>query len=81
MTLAKLIENVASTGNLTPDLAAWANQIRIDGNDAAHEVITVGRAKEMQVFTELVLRYVFELPGMLNEAQQKTPEDEDNAGE
>ena len=79
MSLVKRIAAAAKAGDLTPDLADWAHQIRIDGNDAAHDVITVGQAKDMQVFTELVLRYLFELPGMLKEAQQRISKDKDNA--
>lgn len=80
MSLAKRIATAAEDGDLTPDLAAWADQIRIDGNDAAHDKITIGQAQDMQVFTELVLRYLFELPGMLEKARGRTQKDEDNGG-
>ena len=79
MSLAKRIAAAAEAGDLTQDLADWAHQIRIDGNDAAHDEITGNQVQAMQIFTELVLRYLFELPGMLKEAQQRMPKDEDNA--
>ena len=68
------ITAAAKAGDLVPALADWAHQIRIDGNDAAHDEITVGQARDMQIFTELVLRYLFELPGMLKKAQQRPEE-------
>ena len=80
MSLAKRITAAAEAGNLTSDLADWAHQIRIDGNDAAHDEITGDQVQDMQVFTELVLRYLFELPGMLKEAQQRISKDKDNTG-
>jgi len=69
MTLHQRIEAAARAGNLTRDLAAWATRIRLDGNDAAHDMITVEQAKDMQVFTEPVPRHMFELPGMLEKAR------------
>lgn len=61
------IDKAAEAGAITRDLAEWAHRIRLDGNDAAHEdaVPTAEEIREMQHFTELVLRYVFSLPGML----------------
>ena len=31
------IKSAAETGKITQDMADWANRIRLDGNDAAHE--------------------------------------------
>ena len=64
---------------LTPDLAAWANQIRLDGNDAAHEEEPFSQqdAKRLAVFTDMVLRYLFTLPGMLAQAQSEPESDAD----
>ena len=65
--LVDRIEKAAKQGELTPELAKWAHQIRIDGNDAAHEEKPFSEedAKRLQTFTELVLIYLFMLPGML----------------
>jgi len=69
MTLIKRIETAAEAKDLTPALAEWAHQIRLVGNSAAHDRITLDQVKDMRLFTELVLRYLFELPTMLKEAR------------
>ena len=67
------IKEAADSGLLTQDMADWANHIRVSGNEAAHgDDYTMKQAKALQVFTELVLIYLFELPGRLSEEQQKT---------
>jgi len=68
--LKERIEIAAGKGHLTRDLADWADHIRLDGNNAVHEDITSDQVRNMRIFTELVLRYLFELPGMLEEARQ-----------
>ena len=71
-TLYERIKRAADRHDLTPELAKWAHQIRLDGNDAAHDEKPFSEedAKRLQVFTDLVLRYLFTLPEMVKEAQQ-----------
>ena len=71
-TLAQRIEKARESGELTASLADWANKIRLDGNQAAHDETPFTRkdAETLQVFTNLVLQYLFTLPGMLNEAKK-----------
>ena len=74
------IDNAADAGAITKDLAEWAHRIRLDGNEAAHEEEPFSSAEiqELQRFTELVLLYMFTLPGMLKAwSEQK---DEEAAG-
>ena len=61
---------------LTPELAKWAHQIRLDGNDAAHkeEPFEEEDAKKLCDFTRLVFYYLFTLQGMLEKSQNKTGE-------
>ena len=70
------IKKAEEARGLTPELAAWAHQIRLDGNDAAHEEepFTKEEAESLHTFTDLVLRYLFTLPGMLAEAQGASSE-------
>ena len=70
------IDKAANQHGLTADLAEWAHQIRLDGNEAAHEEESFSRedAERLQTFTELVFRYLFTLPGMLEQAR-RAPED------
>lgn len=58
---------------LTPDLQEWAHQVRLGGNDAAHdeEPFTKEEAEELLDFTELYLTYVYTLPGRLAERKAR----------
>ena len=70
------IKKAAAQQKLTPDLAKWAHQIRLDGNDAVHEEYPFSKndAEKLRDFTHLVFLYLFTLPGMLEESQKKTEE-------
>ncbi len=73
--LADRIQEAATKGLLTKDMADWATQIRLGGNDAVHKGdYTQEEAEDLKVFTELLLRYLFELPGNLKEAREKADE-------
>ena len=50
---------------ITPDMRAWADHVRVEGNAALHdpEEFDEADAKALRFFTEMFLRYVFELPG------------------
>ena len=67
--LVTRIDKAAKSGNLTPQLAEWAHHVRLEGNDAVHDddPFTVKEAEALFRFTELVLMYLFTLPGMLKE--------------
>lgn len=43
----------------------WADHVRVEGNDALHdpEEFSEDDAKPLRLFTEMFLRYMFELPG------------------
>ena len=70
-TLYDRIEDAKSVGGLTADLAKWSHQIRLDGRNAVHEEEPYSKeeAERLCAFTNLVLQYLFTLPGMLKEAQ------------
>ena len=72
-TLQQRIKKAADQRELTPDLAEWADQIRLDGNEAAHDEKPFSEedAKRLQTFTNLVLIYLFTLPGMLAKARSE----------
>ena len=69
--LKQRIDKAAEVDAITKDLAKWAHRIRLDGNDAAHadNPISSDDLKDLHRFTELVLLYLFSLPGMLEEWQ------------
>ena len=78
-TLKRRIDKAAEAHEFTPALAEWAHQIRLDGNDAAHEEKPFSKeeAERLQTFTELVLRYLFTLPGMLEQARIVTASEQE----
>jgi hypothetical protein len=48
----------------------WANHIRLEGNDATHEMKgTFEEAKEIVNFVHIFLQYTYELPYMINKAK------------
>jgi hypothetical protein len=69
-TIADLPADVA-----TPAMKEWAQHIRLDANDAAHEPEEFSEedAKRLQVFAEMFLTYAFTLPAMLKRASGQTP--------
>jgi hypothetical protein len=50
---------------ITPEIRAWGDTVRIEGNDALHgdDEFSEADTKPLRLFTEMFLRYVFELPG------------------
>lgn len=62
--LDKRIDALANAGLITKDLQAWAHKIRLEGNDAIHELDEPNKdqAAELERFTELVLTYLYTLP-------------------
>ena len=70
-TLHDRIRKAADDGALARDMAEWAHHIRIRGNDAAHEEepFSEDEARDLRSFTDLLLRYLYTLPGMLAEAR------------
>ncbi len=54
---------------ITPDIRSWADHVRVEGNAALHdpEEFVESDAKALRFFTEMFLRYVFELPGAVRE--------------
>jgi Domain of unknown function (DUF4145) len=62
--LVKRIDQLVETGILTKDLGAWAHEVRLAGNDAAHEEnpFSAEEASSLRAFTENFLRYAFTLP-------------------
>lgn len=66
------IDDLANNHLITPDLKEWAHEIRMDGNDAAHEEEPVEKAfaAELLAFTELFLTYTFTMPEMIRIKRQ-----------
>ncbi|WP_164988636.1 DUF4145 domain-containing protein [Bradyrhizobium betae] len=66
--LANRIKKLADDGKLTADIQEWSGHIRVLGNEAAHdeEPPTREELEDLRSFTEMVMRYLFTLPAMVN---------------
>jgi hypothetical protein len=78
-TFFQRLEWLHNNHGITPDIRSWADHVRVEGNAALHDPdeFEEGDAKALRFFTEMFLRYVFELPGEVRafrgQAQQNTP--------
>jgi len=65
--LGPRITEIAAAGKITQDLAAWMQTLRVVRNDAMHEdeAMTVDEIEELGEATQLLLQYLFTMPGML----------------
>jgi hypothetical protein len=75
----KRLEWLHQNHGITPEIRDWADHVRVEGNAALHDPDEFAEddAKSLRFFTEMFLRYVFELPGEVRafrgEPQQATP--------
>jgi hypothetical protein len=72
-TLKSRISELVKQNRLTPSLGEWADQIRLLGNDTAHDIDQPTREEleALRNFSDLVLRYLFTLPALV--AARKAP--------
>jgi hypothetical protein len=70
-TLAKRIDKLVEDKIVPADIGAWSHEIRIIGNDGAHDLEAVNRQEleAMRGFTDAVLRYLFTLPAQVQSRQ------------
>lgn len=68
-TFFKRLEWLAANHAITADIRSWADHVRVEGNAALHDPEEFNKedAKALRFFTEMFLRYVFELPGAVAE--------------
>jgi hypothetical protein len=73
-TFFRRLEWLHENHKITPDIRSWADHVRVEGNAALHdpEEFGEGDAKALRFFTEMFLRYVFELPGAVEEFRGRT---------
>lgn len=71
--MAQRIKKAKDEDQLLPDLAALADEVRLGRNSAAHddEPIEQEDAELPKDYSELLLTYLFTIPGKLNEAKEK----------
>jgi hypothetical protein len=65
LTFFNRLEWMFANGKITQDIKEWADAVRVEGNGALHEPdeFDAHDAAALRFFTEMFLRYVFELPG------------------
>lgn len=78
--LVQRIDALATAGKITPDLAKWAHEVRLGGNDAAHEdePFTLEESQDLRNFIENFLRYAFTLPSAVK--RRSKPLESETAG-
>jgi len=61
------VDYLSSNGYITPDGKKWVDHIRSKGNDANHEIALMTRpdAERLLLFTDMLLRLVYEFPASL----------------
>lgn len=78
LSLVKRIEALVDGGKLTHDMGLWAHEVRLGGNEAAHEdePFTADEAQTLQYFLESFLRYSFTLPSAVR--RRSSPDESSN---
>lgn len=71
--LIKRIDALATAGLITTDMKMWAHQIRLGGNEAAHddEPFEEVDAERLRKFSEAFLTYAYTLPALVAEGQKE----------
>ena len=72
--LAKRIEILGSQGRLTSALVDWSGQIRVLGNESAHDEEMPDRKElaALRGLTDMVLQYLFSIPALVNQRRADT---------
>ena len=68
------VEYLASQGYVPPNGRGWVDHIRRKGNEANHEIVLMSKsdAEELILFTEMLLKFIFEFPNRVPAAIPST---------
>lgn len=71
--LDKRIKKLADDGKITAEMAAWAEEIRIDRNDAVHDDVDFTKSDAIEIigFIEAFLNYLYTLPALVHARRQE----------
>ncbi|WP_198150436.1 DUF4145 domain-containing protein [Gluconobacter cerinus] len=74
--LKRRIEKLAAAQKLTPDIAEWADHIRIIGNEAAHDEDepTEADINALAALTRMTLIYLYEMPERVRRMREEARE-------
>lgn len=69
------VDYLASEGYVPPGGKNWVDHIRNLGNEASHEIVLMSKddATRLLIFTEMLLRFIYEFPGMVPRETRTTP--------
>jgi hypothetical protein len=76
-TLAARLESLKVSGVIDSKLAEWADELRLGGNEAAHDPnVTVDRAdaRDLKEFTKAIVEYLFTIQKRFDSFQQRRAE-------
>jgi hypothetical protein len=61
------VEYLSGKGFIPPNGKHWVDHIRKKGNEANHEIALMNEvdAKELLIFTEMLLKFIYEFPNMI----------------
>jgi len=73
LSFAQYVSYLNDKNYLPPNGEAWVDRIRQKGNEANHEIPSMDQddAEELVKFLEMLLRFVYELPGAISEPPQQ----------
>ncbi len=71
--IEKRIDKLAAEHRITPELQAWAHELRLDGNEALHgdEDATEEMADQMHHLCWFLLTYLYTLPNQVKEIRER----------
>ncbi len=69
------VDHLETLGYVPPDGRAWVDHIRKKGNEATHEIALMSEkdAEDLLFFLEMLLRFIYEFPGMFASNSPSTP--------
>lgn len=70
MKFIEYVEYLSNQGFVPPNGKVWVDHIRNKGNEATHEIALMAEAdaKNLMSFVEMLLRFVYEFPGLVPES-------------
>lgn len=69
------VDYISDNGYVPPNGKQWVDHIRKKGNEANHKIVLMSEkdAKELIVFIEMLLKFIFEFPNLIPPAPAPTP--------
>ena len=74
LNFTQYVDHLVSTGHVPPNGKAWVDRVRTKGNEATHEIAVMNKedAAQLLTFSEMLLRFNFEFPTLLEPKKEAT---------